>query len=458
MHCVCERDVLLRALTISADLCRAFPNVFQITFSARADGETSMEVLAWQETSGVGVWATIPADVQEAGAITVQARLAADVLKTMSGERIALSSVQIPDPEPQSEEDRFTPLSAGPAFQIESTSEAGRRQRTRLRSVVPPAELSLETLLATWRPSGITIASLEPSALRGVWEPCLLLAKKRVEASKDTPDMDHAQVLCRFDPEALICTATTRHAVAETRLPWTRLSADAPVTHVLVDEHRLGWISQALKQETQPVTLTLVPQADSTVLLLFSLSQVTLICRATTASIPFVWERRVHAPASQVLLLSRVLLSRSLDFLAADRAHGADRCLLLRVEENHLCLEWHPRALAGHTACELPLANTVPEHVPVLVHLRQFREMLRQFKEPVVCLEQGEIRLRKSAKATKDPVPIGFVRLCQPAKETIQMMMTITPQVPSPSQVGASAGSALEPAEADAKGEALAPV
>ena len=264
MHCMCEREMLLRALTISADLCRAFPDVFQVTFSARADGETSIEILAWQETSGVGVWATIPADVREAGVITVQARLAADVLKTMSGDRITLSSVQIPDPSPRSEEDRFTPLSAGPAFQIESTSLAGRRQRTRLRPVVPPAELSLEARRSTWRPSGIPLASLEPGALRGVWEPCLLLAKKRTDPAKETPDMDHAQVLCRFDPEALVCTATTRHAVAQTHVPWTRLSADVPVTHVLVDEHRLGWISQALKQETQPVTLTLVPQAAST--------------------------------------------------------------------------------------------------------------------------------------------------------------------------------------------------
>ncbi len=98
MHCVCEREALLHVLTISADLCRAFPDVFQVTFSARANGETSIEVLAWQETSGVGVWATIPADVREAGTITVQARLTADVLKTMSGDRITLSSVQLADP------------------------------------------------------------------------------------------------------------------------------------------------------------------------------------------------------------------------------------------------------------------------------------------------------------------------------------------------------------------------
>jgi hypothetical protein len=457
MYCLCEREALLRALTIGADLCRAFSNVFQITFSARSACETSIEVLVWQETSGVGVWATVPADVREAGVITVQARLAADVLKTIPGDRIALSSVLIEESVPVSENDRFTPLSAGPAFQIESTNETGRRQRTRLRPVVPPAELSLEALLATWRPSGIPLASLEPGALRGVWEPCLLLAKKRVEASKETPDMDHALVLCRFDPEALVCTATTRHAVAQTYLSWTRLSADIPVTHVLVDERRLGWISKALKQETQPVTLTLVPQADTTALLLFSLSQVTLICRVTTAPLPLIWEQRVHAPASQVLLLSRVLLARSLDFLAADRAHGAARSILLRAEGRHLCVQWDPLAQEDHAACELPLANTVPECAPVQVHLRSLREMLRQFKEPVVCLEQGEIPLRKRAEETEDPVPLSFVRLSQPAKETIQML-TVVERVPSPSQMSAPANAAPEPAEADAKGEALAPV
>lgn len=457
MYCVCEREALLRVLTISADLCRAFPNVFQITFSARSACETSIEILVWQETSGVGVWATVPADVREAGVITVQARLTADVLKTIPGDRVALSSVLIEESVSVSENDRFSPLSAGSAFQIESTSETGRRQRTRLRPVVPPAEPSLESLLAMWRPSGIPLASLEPGALRGVWEPCLLLAKKRVEASKETPDMDHALVLCRFDPEAFVCTATTRYTVAQTHLPWTRLSTDVPVTHVLVDERRLGWISQALKQETQPVTLTLVPQADSTALLLFSLSQVTLICRATTAPLPLIWEQRAYPPASQFMLLSRMLLARSLDFLAADRAHGADRSILLQAEGHHLYLQWDPLADVGHAACELPLANAVPERVPVLVHLRQLREMLRQFKEPVVCLEQGEIPLRKRAEETEDPVPISFVRLSQPAKETIQMM-TVVERVPSPSQVSAPVRATPEPAEADVKGEALAPV
>jgi hypothetical protein len=454
MQCSCEREALLRVLSIGADLCRAFPNLFQVTFAARAAGKTSMEVLTWHETSGVGVWATIPADVKEAGVVSVPARTAAGVLATHPGKQVSLTAVQIPDP---ATNDQMPPLPGSPALQIESNSTE-RRQRTRVRLGSPMAEQMMERALATFGTRGVFLAELSPRSLRETWEPCLLLAKKRVEAAEDTPDMDHALVLFRFDPDALVCTATTRHAVAQSRVPWTPLEESVPVSHVLVDERALRWISNALKQETQPVTLTLVPQTDSTALLLVVLSQVTLICRVVTTPIPLVWERRVHAPASQVMLLSRVLFSKSLDVLAADRAHGADRHLLLQVQGRQLRLQWDPLAQADQVACELPLVNVVEARAPVLVHLRSLREMVRQFKEPVVCLEQGDMWLHKRDNASEDPVLIGFVRLSQPVEKTIQMMMSISERKPSPATASTPAGPVSEPSAIERKGDALATV
>ena len=98
MHCSCERDALVRVLTIGADLCRAFPDLFHVTFAARAAGETSIEIIMWHEGNGIGVQATLPADIREAGSVTVPIRTTADVLATQPGSRIELSSVQIPDP------------------------------------------------------------------------------------------------------------------------------------------------------------------------------------------------------------------------------------------------------------------------------------------------------------------------------------------------------------------------
>jgi hypothetical protein len=460
MHCSCEREALVRVLTIGADLCRAFPDVFQVTFVARAAGETSLEVLVWQETSGVGVWATVPADIREAGSVTVPTRATASALATMPGSRISLASVQIPDREMVAPNDLIKLLLGGPALQLESISTTGRTQRTRLLLRPSLAAQTMEAAVADGGPHRVFLASLGARALRATWEPCLLLARKRDQAMDDTPDMDHALVLFRFDPDALVCTATTRYSVAQTRLPWMRLAADLPASHVLVDERRLGWISKALKGETQPVALTLVPQADSSALLLVVLSQVTLVCRVTTAPIPLVWERRVHAPVSQVMLVSRVLLARSLDVLAADRAHGADRNLLLQVQGRQLRLQWDPLAQEDQVVCELPLVNAVEARAPVLVHLRSLREMVRQFKEPVVCLEQGNIRVRKRVEASAEPVPIGFVRLSQPVEKTIQILMSIAERVPSSSKANVPVGPASETSEADAdaKGEALATI
>ena len=450
MQCSCEREALMRVLTIGADLCRAFPDLFHVTFATCA---TALEIVLWHEGNGVGVRATLPAEVREAGSLTVPLRPMAEVLATHPGSHIDLASVQIPDPAPIVTDDQIPSLPGGPALQLDSRAPTGRRQRTRMRLSASQATLTGEEALTDGHRRGIALASLAPAALRTVWEPCLLLAKKRDEAGEDTPDMDHAQILFRLDPDALVCTATTRHAVAQACLSWARLEANMPVSHVLVDERRLHWITKALHQETQPVTLTLFPQADATALLLVALSQVTLICRVATAPIPLVWERRVPAPASQVMLLSRVLLARSLDLLAADRAHGSNRCLWLQVQGRHLRLQWDPLAQDDQVACELPLVNAVAARAPVLVHLRSLREMLRQFKEPVVCLEQGELRLRKRAEATEDPVPIGFVRLSQPASKNLQMMMTITRNVSSPSPVSEPGGPAPEFAEVDQKGE-----
>ena len=456
MHCSCEREALVRVLTIGADLCRAFPDLFHVTFAAREACETALEIIMWHEGNGVGVRATIPADVREAGTITAPTRTTADVLATHPGSRIELASVQIPDPAAVATNDLMPSLPGSPALQLESIGNTGRRQRTRVRLSSSQATPTVEAALTVGHMRGIPLASLAPDALQVVWEPCLLLAKKRDKASDETPDMDHAQVLFRFDPDALVCTATTRHAVAQSCVPWTRLEGNMPVSHVLVDERRVHWIKKALQQETQPVTLTLVPQADATALLLVALSQVTLICRVITAPIPLVWERRVHAPVSQVMLLSRVLFSKSLDVLAADRAHGADRSLLLQAQGHQLRLQWDPLAQENQVACELPIVNTVEERAPVLVHLRSLREMLRQFKGPVVCLEQGEIRLRKRAEATEHPVPVGFLRLSQPTQKTIHMMMTIVERVEPPQKVHAPTEHEPVIRDTNVKGDALA--
>ncbi|HVU69302.1 MAG TPA: hypothetical protein VHD63_19375, partial [Ktedonobacteraceae bacterium] len=405
---------------------------------------------------GVGVWTTLPADVRAAGSLTVPVRPTTAILATMPEGRIELASVQIPEPAAVAATDLISPLPGGPALQLERCGATGRRQRTRVRLSTSQAAQTMEAVGTSWRKQARALASLEPDALRQAWGPCLLLAKKRDQAAEDTPDMDHALVLLRCEADALVCTATTRQAVAQSRVPWTPLEAPGPISHVLIDERMLRWISNALKQERSPVTLTLVPQAGASAWLLVVCSQGTLVCRVTTAPIPLVWERRVHAPGSQVMLVSRVLFAKALDVLAADRAHGADRCIMLQAQSRQLRLQWNPLAQEDQVACELPIANTVEARAPVLVHLRTLREMLRQINGPVVCLEQGEIRLRTRAEASGNPGAIGFLRLSPPLDRSLAMMMTSAEWGPSPSMAGTSGGPLPERSDAEGQGKALA--
>ena len=92
----------------------------------------------------------------------------------------------------------------------------------------------------------------------------------------------------------------------------------------------------------------------------------------------------------------------------------------------------------------------------MLVHLCSLPEMVRQLKEPVVCLEQGDLRLHKRVDASETQVPVGFVRLSPPVEKTIQTMMTIAERVPSPSTASPAADLVPAPSVADAKGQTLA--
>ncbi|HEU5377187.1 MAG TPA: hypothetical protein VFV38_17280, partial [Ktedonobacteraceae bacterium] len=221
----------------------------------------------------------------------------------------------------------------------------------------------------------------------------------------------------------------------------------------LVDERMLRWMMAALKQETRPVNLMLVPQEASAMLLLFSLSRCTLICRSKTAPIPLVWEQRIAAPSSHALLLSRSLLVKALDFLSAGQARNTNRYISLGVSNHRLCLQWDPLAQTDHSAlCQLPIVNTVADIEPVLVHLQQARRMLRQIKGPALCLERGTMMLRQKKGATVEPVPVGFVRFSLPAEETTRIMLTIVEYPAPPSADPADSSESRE------KGETLAHV
>jgi hypothetical protein len=382
--------------------------------------------------------------------------MTASALNTMPPGQIQLSSVLIPDPEPVSDEEQIKPLKGDPALQIEGTSGTGATQRTRLRLCMPTSEHAVSPAPVDWQASGVPLATLAPNALREALEPCVLLAREREVAAKDTPDMDHALVLFRFDPHALFCTATTRSAVAQSTLPWTRSGEDAPSTHALVDERMLRWLMTALKRETHSVTLTLVSQEKSATLLLFSLPHLTLVCRGKTAPIPLVWEQRIGAPSTNALLLSRSLLMKALDFLSADHARDADRDVLVNVGDHRLCLQWNPLAQPDHAAmCRLPIVNTVADTSPVLVHLQDMRRIIRLLKGPAICLEIGAVMIRQKKGETAGPVPIGFVRFSKPASASVQIMMTIAEHSPSLGADPAPARVPETPAEGE-KGAALA--
>ncbi len=437
MQFSCERDALVRGLAICAGLCRVFPEIFHTILHARTTEAASIDMFLWNEANGVGVLATVPATITEAGSITVPTRLTTSALAAMPQSRLHLSSIIIPDRASVSREKLNKPLKGGPVLQIEGTSGTGATQRTRLRLCTPTSEHAISPALADWQASGVPLATIAPNALRKALEPCLLLAKEREGAAEDTPDMDHALVLFRFDPRALSCTATTRSAVGQSILPWTRSSGDAPSTHALVDERMLRWIMTALKRETHPVTLTLVPQEASATLLLFSLPHLTLVCRGKTAPIPLVWEQRIGAPSTHALLLSRSLLMKALDFLSADHVGDVDPDVLVNVADHRLCLQWNPLAQPDRAAmCWLPLVNTVADTLPVLVHLPSMRRIIRLLKGPAICLEIGAVMVRQK-------------------KGEIQIMMTIAEHSPPPSADPAPAHVPETPAEGE-KGAALA--
>ncbi|HEU5377142.1 MAG TPA: hypothetical protein VFV38_17055 [Ktedonobacteraceae bacterium] len=429
MKISCERDALACALALCRTLCRAFPDLFWVTLEAREPEEGrlgSLDVSLWSESSGVGVLAHVAAEVVAPGSVTVPARLTASALQTMPQCQIHLSSVVIPDPTPASHEEWLKPLKGGPALQMEGTSTTGLKQCTRVR-LCAPASPPAAPSLATWQANSIPLATITPRALREALEPCVLLTKQRVKASEETPGMDHGLVLVRFDPDALVCIATTRSAVVQSTRAWTHVPGVMPLAHALVEERMLRWLRMALHKEKRPVTLALVSSPGPAQLLLFSLPHCTLVCRCATVPIPLVWEQRMSAPASQVLLLSRPLFLNALDILSAGRAGYATRSLVLSVVDQRLCMQQDPLAHDEQVVeCQIPIVNSVAESEPVLLPVREVRRILGQMTGPAICLEAGTVLVSQSTGTTGEPVPVAFVRFSTPAEKGVQFLLAVS--------------------------------
>ena len=460
MQCSCERDALLRALTICADLCRAFPDLSVATLHAHQSAEAcagTLEVSLWSERCGLGTLARLPATLTEPGEVTVPSHLMAQVLAALPQNPIRLSSVVIPASDPEDTTDLLQLLRAGPALQIETIGQSRRAPVTRVRLRPPIVEPAASPWLSDGQTRGVPLATITPRALREVLDPCLLLARERDVASASTPDMDRALVLLHFAPEELICTATTRMAVAQSRVPWRLVPEPAPIPSLLLDERMLQWVRSALKRETEPVTLTVVPQEGPSALLLISLVQGgTLVCRGKTAPIPLIWERRVDNPASQVFLVSRPLLAQALAFLSVDRAGYADRYLQCRVANQQLCLQWYPPGPSEPVAT-CPIVNTVADCSPFLIHLGHMRRMVRRIKGPVIYLEQGVIMPRRSRETSAASAPVSFMRFSMPTSLAARFMVALAEHPSQQARTDLPARSHPERSDGDGSRAALAP-
>jgi hypothetical protein len=461
MQCSCERDALLRALTLCADLCRAFPDLTVASLHAHRSAEAcddTLEVSLWSECYGLGTLARLPATLTEPGAVTVSAHLMTQVLAALPHNAIRLSSVVIPAPDPEATTSLISPLKAGPALQIETIRQSRRAPTTRVRLRTPSVEPAASPWLSDGQTKGVPLATILPRALCEALDPCLLLARERDEASDLAPNMNHALVLLHFAPKELICTATTRIALAQSRVPWRLVPGLVPMPYLLLDERMLDWVRSALKHETQPVTLTVVPQEGPSALLLISLVQGgTLVCRGQTAPIPLIWEKRVGDPASQAFLMSRPLLAQALAFLSADRADYAARYLSCHVVNQRLCLQWHQPDPSEPTAlCQIPIVNTVDDSPPVLIHLGSMRRMVRQIKGPVICLEQGSIPPRRinGAPATE---PVHFMRFSTPASLATRFLLALATNPSVSASTDLPAQSHPEGSGGGGSGAALAP-
>lgn len=452
MNIECSTAALQHAVKACADLQRTSPEAWRVSLTAipaSPEHPARLDICAGSAQATNGVIASLPASVEEAGQVCLQASTFAETLATLRGEWLHLSQVAISS-SPPSDKEVFRPfLKGGPALQLEGSAISRRgtvsTQRIRLRLSSPEVTPLALPDLAAWRASGQQLGEVTPAAFRAALAPCLSLARQRQAPTETALWMNHALVLLRCDTP-LQWTATTRGTVASTRM-FTSACDRALLTHALFDERELHWVHRALAQIHQPVRLTLIPQEEGrAVVLLVESEEVTLFCLGTTEAIPLVWEKRSQQKATVAVTVERVALQRAVDFFSATSTGRPAPHVQVSVHDSMLSVQG-PLNLAGDAAeQQIPVLDGTSDIPPMMLHLRQMRRLLRLLAGPTICLEMGTLPRLETPVRLQEQIVVDWLRF-SPAfdQPSLRLMMAASqPKAPASPPVQEQNGAVLE--------------
>ena len=428
----CDQKLLAHALKACLPLGKLDPFLLGCQLVAQApvlwpSAPGQLLVCAWSERAEAGVLAEIPALVARAGTLSLPFQPLTDVVAALHPGTVQLWHGQV------SAHNALAPMKEGssPAFLADSVlvleqRTTPRSQRSRVRSLTP-AEQALATPWNALHGSVLTLGQVSVKQWRQALAPCLLLTKEHAQALDKTPEMDHTQVLIRFEPTRLSLVAATPYDVVRTGLS-LQAAAPVPFTHAGFSGEVLDKMGQMVTNDPGPLTLQVVSDPPRVDLRITTPTGVTLVCRGTLDGLSLVWERPFRAPARLETRVERKAFTQACASLAVAK-HHADWNGLVRFQMTQgMGVFSLVRGDEEVIRREVPLLGETPDAGPVWVHLARLRRLVRQFCEPELILQWGK-------HGRDNPLPLDGLQLSSKGDpQRLFIMMLSVVAHPSPSQ------------------------
>lgn len=420
MHLVCSTELLLRAIRSVAHLQQGKknPGLEQVRLLASASpdgGQATLTVLGWKSQRRVGLFATLPAQVERPGQVSVNASHFAEYLATLHAATVQLTQNLSPD-QGAASMGKTPEGKVLPPLQIVCrwTSAGGHEAKRSARFLVHATAGSGDFPLEQWRRNGLSVATLSARMLRAALAICAPLAQSR-EGKADLSDM--FGVLVRFDAEGLLLTATTRWDLASQRVALSGTAAFAEPCHVLFTGSDLVWLSKVLRDEEQ-IHLRLFREGEQAILLVDT-ADLALFCTGRTTHLPTYWEQAPCYPALGRLVIEREVFVQAVARLARGAREDEIESIQFQSTGDQLLLRLaREQDDPEQMQVNLTLVSITAPLPPMLLDAKRACQLARKLQGATVALEWGSFLQQLKEKQQM----VGFLRLVSEAVGAMLVM------------------------------------
>ena len=438
MHLVCPTQPLARAAKAVARMQQGKNNpgpedVLLLATPASDGTPGSLTVLGWKPHQRAGLFATLPAQVERPGQVSVSVSRLAGYLATVRAETLTLTQETRSDQEPlptptkpetgaTASEAEITEPEAAPPLTMTCawTSALGHEVRRQAHFLAcAPAEPG-ELPLAQWRSAARSVAILAAQAFRTALAICTPLAQSR-EAKE--PSSDLFGVLVRFDAQGLLFTATTKWDLASRRVAVPLAPLFAQPCHALFLGADLVWLGKLLRDEEQ-IHLRLFREGEQAVLLVETAEE-TLFCAGRTTTLPTHWEQMPQKPASGRLVVEREAFTQAIARLAKATRANETEYVELTCTAHLLCLRLlRAQDDPEQMQTDLALTSLTSPLPTLLLDLGRVCQLVRKLQGRDLALEWGSFVQQLKDKRQV----VGFLRLvCEALGTTLVMARSDVP-------------------------------